>query len=311
MDPTEGRHPSGAQWTIRSGEQEATVVEVGGGLRTYTVGGREVLAGYDAGARASGGRGQLLMPWPNRIRDGRYSFGGRDLQLALSEPARANAIHGLVRWALWSLAEHTGSSLTVACRLRPQQGWAWSLDVSVTYALSARGLAVTPHVRNIGMTPAPFGFGAHPYLTVGEDRVDDVTLTVPAATRLEVDDRMIPVGTVAVDGTAGDFRHRRQVGRAELDLAYTDLKSDDDGRWRVSVSRADCRTELWAQADAFSYVQVFTGDSLPDHLARASGVAVEPMTCPADAFNSGDGMLVLQPEAEWSAQWGITAGSSA
>src|SRR4029453_14432152 len=89
-------HPTGDQWTLRVEDQELVVVEVGGGMRTYTVGGGDVLAGYRADEPCRAGRGQVLMPWPNRLRDGRFSFGGAEHVLAITEPARGNASHGLV-----------------------------------------------------------------------------------------------------------------------------------------------------------------------------------------------------------------------
>ena len=302
--------PSGEQWTIRFDDHEAVVVEVGGGVRTYTAGGRDVFAGYPPEAQCSGGRGQLLMPWPNRIREGRYSFAGRDHQLALTEPARGHAIHGLVRWAIWSVLEQTENTITLVCRLRPQPGWGWSLDLSITYSLTAPGLIVTPRAVNVGSSAAPFGFGAHPYLSVGEDRVDEVRLGIPAGSLLDVDDRLLPKGLAAVDGTDRDFREPRVLGETALDTAYTKVAADLDGRWRVTLahSRTGRAVTLWADATAYPWLQVFTGDSLPPTSRRTSGIAVEPMTCPPDAFNSGDDLLVLEPGQEFAASWGVTPG---
>lgn len=307
----QSERPSGEQWTIRHDDHEVVVVEVGGGVRAYRHCGADVVAGYDENEQASGGRGQLLMPWPNRVRDGRYTFDGASMQLALSEPGRHNAIHGLVRWSLWSLIEQTASSLVVGLRLRPQQGWAWCLDLRVTYSLDDSGLTVTPQARNVGDRPAPFGFGAHPYLTVGEQRVDEVVLGVPASRWLETDpDRLLPVGLREVAGSALDYREPRPLREAQLDTAFTGLGADADGRWRVSLRRAsdDRSTVLWADAAAYPWVQVFTGDTLPPAQRRTTGVAIEPMTCPPDALSSGDGLVVLEPGQEFAASWGIEPG---
>lgn len=302
--------PSGDQWTIRHGDHEAVIVEVGGGLRTYVFRGRDVMAGYPPDSRCSAGRGQLLMPWPNRIRDGRYTFAGKTHALALTEPERGNAIHGLARWAIWSVLEHADDTVTLGCRLRPQPGWEWSLDLSVTYDLTASGLIVTPRARNVGTEAAPFGFGAHPYLSVGEDRVDEVQLGIPAGSLLELDDRLLPTRPAAVDGTDQDFRDPRLLGELALDTAFTDVVADADGRWRVTLHHPQTgrSVTVWAEATAYPWLQVFTGDSLPLDVRRTSGIAVEPMTCPPDAFNSGDGLLVLEPGQEFSAPWGITPG---
>lgn len=286
------------------------MVEVGGGLRTYSVGGVDVVAGYPPDASCSAGRGQLLMPWPNRIRDGRYAFDGRDHRLSLTELARGNAIHGLVRWATWSVIERADHRVTLGCHLRPQPGWEGSLDLSVSYVLTAEGLVVTPAARNVGTHPAPFGSGAHPYLSVGEDRVDEVELGIPAALLLETDDLLLPRGLVPVDGTDRDFRRPRLLGELALDTAFTDLVADPDGCWRVTLAHPHTgrAVTIWADATAYGWVQVFTGDSLPVEVRRSSGIAVEPMTCPPDAFNSGDHLIVLEPGQEFTASWGITPG---
>ena len=299
--------PSGAQWTIRHGDQEVVVVEVGGGLRTWTRSGEPVLSGYAPEQQCAAGRGQLLMPWPNRVADGRYSFAGKDFQLALTEPALHNASHGLVRWALWTLLEHEPHRLTVGYRLHPQQGWAGCLDLEVGYELGDAGLTVTPRARNVGATAVPFGFGAHPYLTAGEDLVDELELRLRAARRLLVDERLLPTGLEPVADGPVDFSEGRPVGDTVLDTAFTDLAADEDGRWRVVLARpATGRSvTLWADP-AYRWVQVFSGDTLAAGLRRRSGLAVEPMTCPPNALATGTDLIVLEPGQEWTASWGIT-----
>ena len=99
--------PSGEQFEIAAGGYRAVVTECGAALRVLEHAGRPLLDGFAEDEMSPGGRGQLLVPWPNRIRDGAYSFDGRDLQLGLTEPARHNAIHGLARWAAWTPEEHT------------------------------------------------------------------------------------------------------------------------------------------------------------------------------------------------------------
>lgn len=306
MTDTAGISPSGEQWEIGHGDQRLTVVGVGGGIRSYDAGNRSVVFGYPPDAKADAGRGQLLMPWPNRIADGKYTFDGAAQQLPLTEPARLNASHGLVRWEQWSLVERTDSSVTVGFRLMPSPGWGAILDLRVRYELGDDGLTVTPSATNVGSVRAPFGFGAHPYLTVGEETVDELTLTLPATDYLTVDDRLLPTGTKPVDGTDYDFRTARPIGGAVIDTAFTGLDSDNDDRWRVTLSSGERSTTLWAEAEHFGYTQVFTGDSLPAGRARRTGVAVEPMSCPAGAFASGEALVVLEPGDTWTGQWGVS-----
>ncbi|MBO1765989.1 aldose 1-epimerase family protein [Allobranchiibius sp. GilTou38] len=299
--------PSGDQWTIRHDDHEAVIVQVGGGLRTYRADGRDVIFGYPEDAKSDAGRGHLLMPWPNRIRDGKYTFAGKDQQLALTEPARSNASHGLVRWADWSVVQHDSDAIVVEHLLRPQPGWDWTLRLQVAYTLSALGLMVTPAATNLSDTPAPFGYGVHPYLTAGEDTVDELTLTLPGSRTITVDERLLPIGSAAVEGTPYDFRAGRAIGTTQLDHCYADLTSNN-GRWVISLDHGGTRTTLWADATRFPYAQAFTGDTLPPGRVRRTGVALEPMTCPADAFNNGEGLLTLEPGQTWTGSWGISPG---
>ena len=137
--------------------------------------------------------------------------------------------------------------------------------------------------------------------------VDDATLTLPAARCFDTDEHGIPVGSRSVDGTPADLRQARPIGNRVLDTAYADLSRNTDGRWRARLQGPDGGVELWADA-AYGYAQVFTGDTLPEPLRRR-GVAVEPMTCPPDAFNAADGaaagVVVLEPGEEHEATWGI------
>ncbi|GAB3442835.1 aldose 1-epimerase family protein [Phycicoccus ginsengisoli] len=304
-------HPSGEQWTIRHGRHEVTVVEVGGGLRSYTLDGVDVMAGYAVDEMATSGRGQVLIPWPNRIRDGRYTFEGKDQQLALTEPALHNASHGLVRWVPWRLVEQAEDSLTVALRLHPQPGWDGVLDLTVTYAVGAEGLSVSTRVLNTGAATVPFGYGAHPYLALGSTPLADVVLHLPASQEVLVDERMLPTGTAPVRPET-DFRSARPLGSTSLDTGYTGVDRDPDtGRWTVTLSGLRDRGDvsLWGD-ESFDWFQVFTVKGADD-APGVRGIAVEPMSCPADAFNSGQGVVVLTPGDSWSGTWGISPSTAA
>ncbi|HEX7084298.1 MAG TPA: aldose 1-epimerase family protein [Gaiellaceae bacterium] len=295
--------PSGFQIEIRAGDHVATVVEVGGGIRRYAVGAVDVLDGYDADAICRSGRGQLLLPWPNRIREGAYAFAGEQRQLALTEPSTRSAIHGLVRWANWTLAEREEHRAVLRHTLHPQPGYPHTLELVVEYALDGAGLAVETTAVNAGREPCPFGAGAHPYLAVRGGTVDVSVLRLPARTRLLADEHGIPTGAEPVDGTPFDFRGGRPIGSTALDTAFADLERDADGRARVRLDD----TVVWL-GEAYRYAMLFTGDPLPD-VARRS-LAVEPMTCAPNAFQSGDGLLVLEPGESFSASFGIEPNAS-
>ena len=295
--------PSGDQREIRHDGQRAVIVEVGGGLRLYETEAGPVLDGYAATERCQGGRGQPLMPWPNRLRDGRYEWEGVQQQLPITEPKTATAIHGLVRWVNWTVAEHGPDRIAVTYRLHPQPGWPGTLDLRIEYRLDGEGLTVTTTALNVGMEPCPFGVGFHPYIGLGAGSVDGLRLTLPGRTRLTADDRGLPVGRAPVAGTALDYRDARAIGAAQLDDCFTDLVRDDDGRSRVRIASPQRRATVWLD-EAFDYLMVFTGDTLSAD-RRRQGLAIEPMSCPPDAFESGEGIAVLAPGERFTGSWGI------
>jgi aldose 1-epimerase len=298
--------PSGEQIEIHAGDHRVVVVEVGGGLRSYTVGDRDVLDGYDADEMAGGGRGQVLIPWPNRIEDGAYEFAGKWQQLPLTEVVARNAIHGLIRWSSWSADERSPDRVVLRHTLWPQPGYPFSLALSIEYSVSEEGLRVTTTATNSGHEACPYGSGMHPYLTVGTEKVDSLLLRAPGRTVLHTDARGIPVGSAPVEGTEFDFREARAIGAIELDDAFTDLERGDDGLARVQLQDpSDERTlELWLDGN-YRFVQLFTGDPLPD-VARRS-LAIEPMTCAPNAFRTGAGLLLLEPGESATSAWGIRA----
>ena len=289
-----------------SGDEQQLVVDLtGGGIRSYVVRGREVLDGYPAGARSTSGRGQVLMPWPNRLEDGSYEFDGQRHQLELTEPERRNAIHGLVRFAPWMVAQREQHRAVVEHRLEPQLGYPFTLDLRIEYSLALSGLHVWTTATNAGAEPCPFGSGAHPYLAVGGETVDEAVLSVPGRVVLHADERGLPRDAEPVEGTEYDFGLPRAIGSTQLDHAFTDLHRGTDGRARVELADPVSRTSLSLWADeSYGFLQVFTGDPLPD-VARRS-LAVEPMTCPSNAFRTGEGLIRLEPGESFTGTWGIS-----
>ena len=296
--------PSGEQIEIGAGDQRAVVVSVGAGLRAYTVGGRDVVDGYGPEEMASAGRGQVLIPWPNRIEDGSYEFGGKWHHLPLTEPESRNAIHGLVRWVPWSVVAQEADRVVLEHTLYPQPGYPFSLALSVEYAVAGEGLRVTSSATNIGNESCPYGSGQHPYVRLGTKRVDTLLLRAPGGTIVEANGRGLPVKAAPVDGTEFDFREPRLIGSTRLDHAFTDLARDADGVARVELRDpgGERTLTLWLDG-SFGYLQLFTGDPLASVDRRS--LAVEPMTCAPNAFRTGDGLIVLEPGESTTSTWGI------
>jgi aldose 1-epimerase len=303
------RPPSGSQYELAYGDQHAVIVEMGAGLRSYRAGTTDIVDGYGRDEPCPGSRGQLLLPWPNRIAGGRYSFEGRELQLPVNETRTGSAIHGLTRDMPWRAVDVSPEAVSLALDLHPVEGYPFALGLAVTYALNASGLAVRITAVNRGDAPCPYGAGAHPYVRVGsEGLIDDAVLTIPARVTLDADARGIPTGVaVPVDRTAFDFCSPRPVGTTMLDTAFTDFRADADGITRISLADpgGGCEVIVWMDG-THPYAMIYSGDTLADVPRRRCGLAIEPMTCAPDAFNSGAGLTVLQPGESHTSAWGIS-----
>lgn len=308
MVPDASVAASGRQLRLSAYGYAATVASIGATLRALTHEGRDLIVPFDADEVRPKYRGVTLAPWPNRIVDGRYRFDGIDHQLALTEPERGHALHGLLAWAEFADRSVADDRVVLTATIQPQSGYPFRVEVDVEYRIDADGLTQTVTARNIGADAAPWGTGPHPYLVGGEGRVDDWTLTLPASEVLTVTpDRLSPVAVVPVDDRPEwDFRSPRAIGAVFIDHAFTEL-SRTDGFAEVRLVAADGRGVALRWDERCPWVQVHTGDLPDDQANHRIGLAVEPMTCPPDAFNSGVDLITLAPGAEASAAWTISA----
>ena len=301
---------SGAQFEISFGEYRATIASIGASLRTLSFEGRDLIVPFDADELRPKSRGVTLAPWPNRIDGGRYTFAGVDYELPLTEPRRGNALHGLACWLDYQEIEHEQTFVTLAAEIVPQEGYPFRILMRVRFELGADGLTTSVTASNIGTAAAPYGTAPHPYLVAGEGRVDDWSLLLPATEVLTVtEDRLIPLEVVDVVSHAEgafDFRTDRAIGDVFIDHAFTSIVADDNGRAVVRVTTEDGSGVEMSWGDELPWVQLHTAD-LPDAEISRLGLAVEPMTCPPDAFNSGVDLIVLQPGESSSASWVIAA----
>ncbi len=276
------------------------VTEVGGSIRELTVGDESIVWPYPIGAISSGGRGQVLCPWPNRIEDGAYEFEGTSCQAALDEPEHHNAIHGLVRWLRWAVVEESAESVRLGCVVAPQPGYRWRLALDLMFSVTEGELRVRATILNQSSGRAPVGLGFHPYLDAGPGGVDACSLSVPALHHILSDERGLPRRTEGVAGTRYDFRDGGPLLGVQLDDCYTGLAGSHlptaprDADWEVQLTTGDGRRRgLWG-VGGFGYVMCYTGDTLPAP-DRRRAVAVEPMTCPPNAFRTGQSLIVLPP----------------
>lgn len=298
---------SGRQLVLRSGTTTAVVTSFGATLRTLASGGRDLVSGFQDDEQTPFCRGQLLLPWPNRIADGRYTWAGQDQRLPLTEPTRSCALHGLTCWVEWSVTCVGPDVAELSHRLHPQPGYPFMLDLSVEYRVHPRGLDVTVRARNSGRHAAPYGVGAHPYLTAGTGAVDALHLDLGASTVLTTDDRLIPTGERGASGSPQDFRREGPLEGVVLDDAFTAVPRHADGRIWASVRSGEEVTSVWGD-ESCRWWQVCTGDEATGPWHR-NGVALEPMTCPPNAFATGRDLITLAPGATSTVRWGITDGA--
>ncbi|PPL15721.1 aldose 1-epimerase family protein [Microterricola pindariensis] len=312
--------PTGEQFELAhqtpSGTLRAVITELGAGIRELSIDGVDLVQGFDAEIPPPSCAGVVLMPWGNRIPDGVWvDAAGTSHQLAITEVALNNAIHGLLRFTAYRVIEQSESSVTLGAHVFPQLGYPFHLDTTVRYELGDGGLTATHTVRNIGSGDAPVTIGTHPYPMIGDVPTEDLVLTVNADTHIDVDARLNPVGTTAVDGTAFDLRagspRSRRVGELHLDDAWGDAHVVD-GETAHTLTAPDGRTvAVWGDEN-YTFVQVYVSRNFPARGAAADGtgatvtaIAIEPMTGPANAYNTGAGLVHVAPGAEWVSQWGI------
>ena len=301
---------SGTQVSLSAGGYTASIASIGASLRSLQFEGRDLIVPFDEDSIRPVYRGATLVPWPNRVVDGKYELDGAVQQLGLTEPERGHALHGLAGWRDYEVLEQSESSATLGLTIPAQLGYPRRLDIAVTFTLSEAGLHTTVTATNTGPGTAPFGTAPHPYLRAGDGLVDEWTLSLPAEKVLTVTkDRLIPTGRAGVtdaDGGIYDFRSARRIDDTFIDHAFTDLARDAEGTTEVRLTTADGSGVVMRWGAECPWVQVHTADRPEPEMNRV-GLAVEPMTCPPDAFNSGDDLILIEPGESASASWTIAA----
>lgn len=294
----------GPQYTLDHDGVQLEVAALAAALRSLRVAGIQLTEPYGPDVVAPMGCGIVLAPWPNRVRDAVWQLDGEPQLLDVSEPKFHNASHGLLRNTGYELVEQTDTSLTLRALIAPQHGWPFVLDTRVRYEIDAEGLTVRHGVTNLSTRVAPWAVGAHPYLRVGDVPSEELTVTVTGGTVLQLDERFNPVATHPVAG-ALDLRAGRAARGLELNTAYGQLANADgraDIAWLTSADGQ--RTTLWADRE-FGWIQAYTPADFPRPAGPGFAIALEPMTAPPDALNSGVGLMHLEPGATWMGEWGI------
>ncbi|WP_423182887.1 aldose 1-epimerase family protein [Arthrobacter sp. NyZ413] len=283
----------------------AVITESGAAVRSLTFNRRDLIVPFAQGESMPDYRGALVAPWPNRIPDGRYRFRGVDLQVPINEPARGAALHGLVSHSPWTLLYREDASLCLRYHLQPSRGYPFSVLLHVKYWIDEVGFHTAVVATNTGSHAAPYGVCPHPYLVAGPSPLSDWILELNAGSFLDVTpDRLIPIRRVPVAGSAFDFRTPRPLGEVRIDNAFTELEFGPDGRAHLRLTDPSGTGVAMSWDAACGWVQLHTADHhIPER--HRLGLAAEPMSCPPNAFNSEENLVLLPPGDVHEAAWSI------
>lgn len=281
------RSVSGREITLTAGPYAATVLTVGAALGSLSHDGADLLLRSPVDEFSDAFLGKTLLPWPNRIAGGRYRWNGGVHQLPVNDVPHGAALHGLVTWTEWDVTDVRPDAVTLTTFVAPRPGYEWPLEATAVYRLDPhQGLTVVIETVNVGRETAPYGVSLHPYVRLGEQGADSLELALPATRVYTTDAHLTPVASVPVAGTALDFRTPRPVGATVLDHAFAGLP---DAGWTITVTDAVSGRGVAITGDV-GYAQVYTADAM-----GRTALAVEPMSCAPNAFNSGDGLVALAP----------------
>ncbi len=253
---------------------------------------RQILDRYDTDLELEANHGHknsLLMPYPNRIKYGLYTFQNKEYRLPITKPEEGNAIHGFISESPFeqigsNLQENSGSITLIYSYLGKNQGYPFIFTVQIIYTLSEVGFSMEIKTTNNGIGPMPIGVGWHPYILF-ED-LENVQLQLPPVERLLVE-KLIPTGDTE---PFKDFNEFKTIAKTEFDDCFKITSISDEAVVRLHSLKKASVLELWQHTGdkKYNYVQMYTPPG-------RKSIAVEPMTCPANSFNSRESLIVLEP----------------
>lgn len=290
---------------LRSDDQSvtATVDCVGATIRSASVNGTAIVQDWARGATRPFFAGATLFPWPNRIRDAKWSDGQTEHQLEVTEPDRHTALHGLVADTKFQVTNRQADWVTLHHTLQGAPGYPFRVSLEVTYRLIPGGVECEYRSENLGDDRAPVAIGAHPFVQIGEVDMRALTISAPVTQVITVDQRLLPVGIESVRGNSLDLTHPTALHTLSLDHGFL---LDPNREYLTFLRAPDGRElQLW-QSPTMPWLQAFTTDGFPGPGGTCSALALEPMTAPADALNSGTNLRWLEPGEKFHASWSLT-----
>lgn len=240
--------------------------------------------------------GSILAPWPNRIKDGKYQYQDFRYQLPINELQRGNALHGLVAYAEWELISRAENEVILEYLLDRSEIYPGKLMLRSKFAVEQNGLVIEITAKNIGSCSAPYGVSIHTYLVAGNViKNNELTLKIPAEKYLAVDEsRLLPIDLAQVSNTKFDFQTGRIISNQLIDHAF---KYSSKHPRQVELLNPKGQGVVMEFDESTNWIQIHTADRDGGDSSRLS-VAVEPMSCPPDAFNSKIDLVDLAPQQE-------------
>lgn len=289
-----------------NGTVSATISTAGGALKKLAVNQIHIVPPTSGHQMNRFGDGIVLAPWANRIDRGRWNYQGQVLQLEVNEKDLDNALHGLVGSTVFEVAEQSDSAVTLETVVKPTTGYPFELLISVTYELTDSGIKTTHTAKNLGTSSAPYMVGTHPYFQIAGTATEDLEFKTDARSVDLVDERKIPIGKLSIKGTEFDITDWRKLSDCDFDHGFGDLMRDSQGRGHHYLrSPKGELLDIWQSAE-MTYTFIFSPDYYinNDDQTPRHAIAIEPQTAPANAFNSGEDVIWLEPSQTHTASWG-------
>lgn len=248
----------------------------------------------------------LLFPFPNRVRDGKYTFQGTEYQLDRNETGRSHAIHGFVNDVPFEVTSQRKNGITLTYKYNgDRSGYPFPFVLEVSYSIVKKNtFRLAYSFTNTGTHDMPCGFGWHPYFMLADSKVSEMSLTVPAHYTFELDDTVIPfqANDSAVQESSREettFSLRNTI----LDNVYKVKESDKTASVILSNGKLNLTITQQTGSNRLNYFVLYTPP------ARNS-IAIEPQTSNINAFNNEDGLIILAAGRTVSGQIDISLQSS-
>ena len=274
---------------ISFGELKLEIDTFGARITKFTKANQEIMK--SASDELQGFNGMVLAPWPNRIADGKYQFGGIEYELEINETDRNNALHGFAYKTEFEISSQSTSEIVLWATLTEPNGYPFHIDLQLSYRLDEKGFRCDVLATNNSIQAAPFGIAFHPYYPVD----DQTKISMPAKTHILTNNQMIPISDQP------NSHKEFLFGDVDFDDCFTELERANLIA-EIEIQSENRSITLW-QDEAFDYVMVYTTNDFEAIDGKAKAIAIEAQSCPANAFNTNPPLL--QPAESFTGSWGV------